>query len=362
MKKNSEYNTEHKVLKYKNCKDILTPQKNYDDSNLINNRLKYILSDDSKDKRQRSDLVRISLVNNKNVSQIYANSKKVAQNILGKKEDLNAVPTQPSPNAPYISYSYKEFPNLEHRQKMEDFHIIKHSFNADGSQSLFGIFDGHSGTEVGMYLKLNFSKKFHSILSQNKNNSIEEIMRLTFKSIDNDIINNNKIKNAVGATGTVIFLYKNIDKNTGKNERYLCCANVGDSKSFLVSSSNILQITTDHKCSSPSEVERIKKRGGIVFGGRVFGSLMLTRSFGDKEMKDYGVIAEPSVFVRAVKEGDLFCVVASDGAWDVVNEEEIMQLGQERPSSEEFATKIIELAKERETNDNVSCIVIKLNK
>ena len=79
-------------------------------------------------------------------------------------------------------------------------------------------------------------------------------------------------------------------------------------------------------------------------------------------MKDYGVIAEPSVFVRAVKEGDLFCVVASDGAWDVVNEEEIMQLGQERPSSEEFATKIIELAKERETNDNVSCIVIKLNK
>ena len=55
-------------------------------------------------------------------------------------------------------------------------------------------------------------------------------------------------------------------------------------------------------------------------------------------------------------------VIASDGVWDVVEEDEIFKMSQDNISSNDFSKKIINLAKERDTHDNISCIVIKLNK
>jgi serine/threonine protein phosphatase PrpC len=88
---------------------------------------------------------------------------------------------------------------------------------------------------------------------------------------------------------------------------------------------------------------------------------MLTRSFGDKEMKKYGVICMPDIYYHHITEDDLYVIIGSDGVWDVVEEEEIFKLCQENISSKELSKKIIQLAKDRETHDNISCIVIKLN-
>ena len=111
-----------------------------------------------------------------------------------------------------------------------------------------------------------------------------------------------------------------------------------------------------------NEVERIKKNGGIVFSNRVFGTLMLTRSFGDKEMKKYGVISSPDCYCHKIKDEDLYIIIASDGIWDAVSEEEIMQMGGDKLSSDDFSKKIVKLAIDKGTRDNISCIVIKLNK
>ena len=261
----------------------------------------------------------------------------------------------------FISYSYSENPNLEHRKEMEDFHYIKAVLNKKLCCSYFGLFDGHSGKEVGIYLMENL----HKIISQEiKNNNVENsenmkiIIKNSFEKIDQEI-NNQNFKKETGSTGTVLLLYKDIDSKTGKS---LLCANVGDSKAYLIKKNEIKIITKDHKCNDAEEVKRIRDTGGVVFRERVFGTLMLTRSFGDKEMKKYGVLSTPDIFCQNIEEDDLFVIIASDGVWDVIEEDEVFKFAQNKISSNELSKKIIDLAIERDTHDNISCIVVKLNK
>jgi serine/threonine protein phosphatase PrpC len=243
----------------------------------------------------------------------------------------------------FVSYSYSENPNLEHRKEMEDFHYIKAVLNKKLCCSYFGLFDGHSGKEVGMYLMDNL----HKIISQEiKSNNVENsenmkiIIKDSFEKIDQEI-NNQNFKNDTGSTGTVLLLYKDIDSKTGKS---LLCANVGDSKAFLVKKNEIKIITKDHKCNDAEEVKRIRGTGGVVFRERVFGTLMLTRSFGDKEMKKYGVLSTPDIFCQNIEEDDLFVIIASDGVWDVIEEDEVFKFAQNKISSSELSKKIIDLA------------------
>ena len=108
-------------------------------------------------------------------------------------------------------------------------------------------------------------------------------------------------------------------------------------------------------------MSRIRGQGGIVFNKRVFGSLMLTRSFGDKEFKQYGVLSEPDCFFTSIGENDLYVVFGSDGIWDVISKEDLFELSKKKMSSKEFAQKIIITSLKKGTRDNISCYVIKLN-
>ena len=235
----------------------------------------------------------------------------------------------------FISYAYIDYPNLEHRQEMEDFHCIKHGKNDE----------------------------------ENINNIIKSI-KTAFINIDQEILLNNNFANDVGSTATLIFIYYNdINNNSANNddinniERTLICANIGDSSGYLINKLSIKQITKQHKCEDSNEVQRIKDKGGIVFQGRIFGKLILTRTIGDREMKKYGVLNTPDFFVKKIEKDDLFVIIASDGIWDVVNEDELFNMGNEKElSSEIFSKKIMNIARERDTRDNSSCIVIKLNK
>ena len=292
-------------------------------------------------------------------------SEDAKKTIVSEKEtsvqDNDENNTQDRLDLCFVSYAYSENPNLEHRKEMEDFHYIKALLNRKINCSYFGLFDGHSGKEVGIYLMENL----HKILSQElKNNNIENsenmqnVIKNSFEKIDKEI-NNQNFKNDTGSTGTVLLLYRDNNSKTGKS---LICANVGDSKAYLINKKEMKSITKDHKCTDANEVKRIRDTGGIVFRERVFGTLMLTRSFGDKEMKKYGVLSTPDIFCHNIEDDDLFVIIASDGVWDVVEEDEIFKLSQEKISSSDFAKNIIKLAKDRDTHDNISCIVVKLNK
>ena len=271
----------------------------------------------------------------------------------------------------FISYAYMDYPNLEHRQEMEDFHCIKQALGKRPNLSYFAIFDGHGGKEVASFLSINFH---HYLIEEINNikfgindeeniNSIIESIKTAFIKIDQNILENENFKTDVGSTATLIFIYYNNDNDIKNVERTLICANVGDSHGYLITKSNISRITIPHKCEDISEVQRIRDNGGIVFQGRIFGKLILTRTLGDKEMKKYGVIPLPYFYTKKIEKDDLFVIIASDGIWDVINEEELFKMGNEKDlSSEIFSKKIMDKAKERDTRDNSSCIVIKLNK
>ena len=281
----------------------------------------------------------------------------------------------------FISYAYIDYPNLEHRQEMEDFHCIKQALGKRPNLSYFAIFDGHGGKDVASFLSINLHHflideinniNFGTNDEENISNIIHSI-KSAFMKIDQNILSNENFTNDVGSTATLIFIYynnlnenilNNNNDNGNKNvERTLICANIGDSNGYLITKSNISQITKPHKCEDTSEVQRIKGTGGIVFQGRIFGKLILTRTLGDKEMKKYGVIPVPDFYTKKIEKDDLFVIIASDGIWDVINEEELYKMGNEKElSSEIFSKKIMDLAKERDTRDNSSCIVIKLNK
>ena len=109
-----------------------------------------------------------------------------------------------------------------------------------------------------------------------------------------------------------------------------------------------LRITHDHKSTDADEVSRIEQSGGIVVRGRVLGVLAVARSLGDHGLKEY-VIGRPYVSSTVVhidngddcpddddddypigQEGpytdDEFVIVACDGLWDVMKDQEAVNL------------------------------------
>lgn len=129
--------------------------------------------------------------NNTNKIVIIANNNKMNNNNLNnsinnnnKSDDMKKTMTSNFSNEEtfnlekhldlcFISYAYNDYPNLEHRKDMEDFHYIKALLIKKIACSYFGLFDGHSGKEVGMYLMENLHKILHQkIKEENINNEI----------------------------------------------------------------------------------------------------------------------------------------------------------------------------------------------
>ena len=69
--------------------------------------------------------------------------------------------------------------------------------------------------------------------------------------------------------------------------------NLGDSRSIIFNDNGIISSTEDHSPDAPGEYSRIIAAGGIVTGGRVLGQLMLSRAFGDFDLKRYWTNYEP---------------------------------------------------------------------
>lgn len=74
------------------------------------------------------------------------------------------------------------------------------------------------------------------------------------------------------------------------------------------------------------EQKRIENSGGYVMSikgiSRVNGQLCVSRAIGDNGMKDV-VIAVPDIQTITITDDDDFLIMACDGVWDYVNEEEI---------------------------------------
>lgn len=89
---------------------------------------------------------------------------------------------------------------------------------------------------------------------------------------------------------------------------------------------------------------------------RVGGQLAITRALGDHQLKTSGVSSEPYTAKYPLTANEQFMVIASDGLWDIVGDEE---LGNYRGrTSRELAEALLSRALEGGSRDNICVLAI----
>ncbi len=122
------------------------------------------------------------------------------------------------------------------------------------------------------------------------------------------------------------------------------CANVGDSRAVASRRGRAVAVTMDHRPAVTAERNRVLGAGGSVTNDRVDGVLGVTRAFGDFAHKRPGrgawgarrgrggppsaepvVSVIPHISTFCVREdGVEFVVVATDGVWDVMTNQQVV--------------------------------------
>ena len=98
--------------------------------------------------------------------------------------------------------------------------------------------------------------------------------------------------------------------------------------------------------------------GGKIIKNRVMGQLILSRTLGDLYVKKYGVVSTPSICVNDIDSNVKFCVIASDGVWDVIDDACLLEMSKSFKNADLFCKEIVKKALEKGSKDNISCIVI----
>ena len=261
--------------------------------------------------------------------------------INNKKSGTSLIQNQ---NTPFKSFSYHEDKNLKYRQTMEDIGIMIPDLTTDYKVSLFGIFDGHGGSEVVKFVKDRLPQLIKNYLIDLC--PVETAFKNAFEKVDQEL----KFFDSeyVGTTATLILIKDN----------KIYCANVGDSKAYILYDNTYKQISSDHKTTMEDEKIRVESMGGIIRKNRIMGQLILTRTLGDLYVKQYGVINTPDISINEIGNTIKYIILASDGVWDVVSLETLVGMGKAGKNVGEFCEDIVKLAISKETKDNVSCIVI----
>ena len=273
-----------------------------------------------------------SLNSNFNINSFSTNEKKSSNTTISNK------------NTPIKSFSYQEDKNLKYRQSMEDTGVMFPDLTSNYKINLFCIFDGHGGSDVVNFVK----ERLPQLIKQQLTNltSVPETLNDSFKKIDEEL----KFYDSdyTGSTATIIIICDN----------KIYCGNVGDSKGYIIKENNCIQITTDHKCTNQEEGNRIINSGGKIIKNRVMGQLILSRTLGDLYVKKYGVVSTPSICVNDIDSNIKFCVIASDGVWDVIDEGCLFEMSKNFKNADLFCKEIVKNALEKGSKDNISCIVI----
>ncbi len=120
-----------------------------------------------------------------------------------------------------------------------------------------------------------------------------------------------------------------------KDRKHLYIANAGDSRAILCRRGTAVALSEDHKPAQERERTRIVAAGGFLseIGGvcRVNGNLNLSRAIGDLKYKqndtlpaaDQIITAEPDICHIELTDEDQFFVLACDGVWDVMENQEV---------------------------------------
>ncbi|KAL9263613.1 putative protein phosphatase 2C 59 [Drosera capensis] len=247
-----------------------------------------------------------------------------------------------------FSYGYASSPGK--RSSMEDFYETRIDGVEGELVGLFGVFDGHGGARAAEYVKQHlFSNliKHPKFISDTKSAIAD-----AYNHTDTEFLKSENSQNRdAGSTASTAILVAD----------RLLVANVGDSRAVICRGGEAIAVSRDHKPDQNDERERIENAGGFVMWAgtwRVGGVLAVSRAFGDKLLKQY-VVADPDIQEEKVDSSLEFLILASDGLWDVVSNEEAVAMIKPIQDSEAAAKKLMQEAYQRGSNDNITCVVVR---
>eukprot|EP00284_Hemiselmis_tepida_P007365 CAMPEP_0174928372 /NCGR_PEP_ID=MMETSP1355-20121228/22949_1 /TAXON_ID=464990 /ORGANISM="Hemiselmis tepida, Strain CCMP443" /LENGTH=366 /DNA_ID=CAMNT_0016174529 /DNA_START=67 /DNA_END=1167 /DNA_ORIENTATION=- len=293
----------------------------------------------------------------------------------------------------YFSLSNAGYEPDGHKKTNQDAFISIAEFG-DPTVSIFGVFDGHgsSGHHVSAYVKREFPKALSkSILkaeAQKGEPDLEAIGKLlndAFVGVNGRLEVDKAIDSSLSGTTAVAGCI------IGKSgSRRVVMGNAGDSRAVIgwedeAGKYRVKELSDDHKPDRPDERERVLSYGGRVeplidedgepigphrvwLPNMMLPGLAMARSIGDDIAATVGVHAVPEIMTCELNECDKFMVIASDGVWEFLSNEQVVEMVRqcgddgERAAREICARSYHEWRAEEEVVDDITCVVVHFNK
>ena len=239
----------------------------------------------------------------------------------------------------------------------QDVFLVKINIGDIKGFNIFGVLDGHGphGHFVSKFCKNFFIRKMNSLAMECKNNQItkpEDIYARLKKS------NFDFFKNAFHEADIEMTKQREFEYNFSGTtcnivvqlNKHLICASVGDSRGILIydndnkTNQGIIQLSNDDRPDLPQELERILSNGGMVDKltdqegnkvgpnrvfkyGLTYPGLAMSRSLGDFQAKECGVITDPQIVEHKLNHNSKYMVICSDGVWEFLTNENVRDIG-----------------------------------
>nr|XP_027126396.1 protein phosphatase 2C 16-like isoform X1 [Coffea arabica]XP_027126397.1 protein phosphatase 2C 16-like isoform X1 [Coffea arabica] len=267
----------------------------------------------------------------------------------------------------------------------------------------FGVYDGHGGSQVANYCRDRIHVALAEELKDTKDDLVKESLIDTRQMQWEKVFTTCflKVDDEVGGKVSQNMSPENVDSSNYASEpvapetvgstavvailcsSHIIVANCGDSRAVLYRGKEAVVLSIDHKPNREDEYARIEASGGKVIqwnGHRVFGVLAMSRSIGDRYLKPW-IIPTPEVMFLPRAREDECLVLASDGLWDVMTNEEACEVARRRillwhkkngtnplpergqgydPAAQAAAEYLSMLALQKGSKDDISVIVIDL--
>ncbi|XP_014668902.1 PREDICTED: protein phosphatase 1B-like isoform X2 [Priapulus caudatus] len=240
--------------------------------------------------------------------------------------------------------------------------------------SFFAVYDGHAGAKVSAHCAEHLlpaivnAESFKSSMKGTQlcptSDNVVHGVREGFLVLDETMRQLPEIQSGEdksGSTAVCVLL----------SPMHIYFGNCGDSRAILCRDRKLFFSTQDHKPVNPVEKDRIQKAGGSVMIQRVNGSLAVSRALGDYEYKQVEgkgqceqlVSPEPEVFMQERDcEKDEFLVLACDGVWDVMSNEDVCEFVSSRlaicDNFESICNQLVDTCLYKGSRDNMSVVLV----
>uniref|UniRef100_A0A368UI29 protein-serine/threonine phosphatase n=2 Tax=Glycine max TaxID=3847 RepID=A0A368UI29_SOYBN len=228
---------------------------------------------------------------------------------------------------------------------MEDYLVSEFKQEKDRELGLFAIFDGHLGHDVASYLQ---NHLFQNILKEHDFwTETESAVKRAYLETDEKILEQALVLGRGGSTAVTAILI---------DGQKLIVANVGDSRAVICENGKARQLSKGQhlhvlKCWIFVCVDWANNIFKHFFNKlslnrdvpRVDGQLAVARAFGDRSLKMH-LSSEPDVLVEEVDPHTEFLILASDGIWKVMSNEEAVESIRQIKDAQAAAKHLIEEA------------------